>query len=238
MSTAFPRNRRTVERVWVTIILLLLTVSACGGTNSAHPEGTSADSAQWAVVQEYLDLQAAWEEQAGGMHDIFMAGDGTVEENLQRAEEEHGQLPDATAASAAARQLVAAGGPYTIEATEFLIERSSGPIAMIDPLRRERLAELAAEVGGAEAFARLQSAEDATWGGADRQDRSRLVGGSGLPRRAGCLVRAHARSGRRGRWAAEHAKATERGSSRRYGAGDPQRRRRAREDGRGGGVPR
>ena len=163
MSTAFPRNRRTVERVWVTIILLLLTVSACGGTNSAHPEGTSADSAQWAVVQEYLDLQAAWEEQAGGMHDIFMAGDGTVEENLQRAEEEHGQLPDATAASAAARQLVAAGGPYTIEATEFLIERSSGPIAMIDPLRRERLAELAAEVGGAEAFARLQSAEDATW---------------------------------------------------------------------------
>ena len=59
------------------------------------------------------------------MHGIFMAGDGTVEENLQRAEEEHGQLPDATAALAAARQLVAAGGPYTIEAAEFLIERSA-----------------------------------------------------------------------------------------------------------------
>ena len=55
-------------------------------------------------------MQAAWEERAGGMHGIFMAGDGTVEENLQRAEEEHGQLPDATAALAAARQLVAAGG--------------------------------------------------------------------------------------------------------------------------------
>ena len=163
MRAAVPRNRRNVEGVWVTIILLLLTVSACGGTNSPHPEGTSAGNAQWAIVQEYLDLQAAWEEQAGAMHDIFMTGDGTVEEDLQRAEEEHGQLPDATAASDAARQLIAAGGPYTIEAAEFLIERSSGPIAMIDPLRRERLEELVAEVGGAEAFVRLQSAEDATW---------------------------------------------------------------------------
>ena len=133
MNDAVPRNRRAVEGVWVTIILLLLTVSACGGTNSPHPERTGADNAQWAIVQEYLDLQAACEEQAGGMHDLFMAGDGTVEENLQRAEEEHGQLPDATAALAAARQLVAAGGRYTIEAAEFLIERSAGPFAMIDP---------------------------------------------------------------------------------------------------------
>ena len=163
MSTAVPRNRRNVESVWATIILLLLTVSACGRTNSPHPEATSADNAQWAVVQEYLDLQAAWEEQAGGMPDIFMAGDGTVEENLQRAEEEHGQWPDATAAHAAARQLVAAGGPYTIEAAEFLIERSAGPIAMMDPLRHERLEELVAEVGPAEAFAALRAAEDVTW---------------------------------------------------------------------------
>ncbi len=146
MNDAVPRNRRTVEGVWVTIILLLLTVSACGRTNSPHPERTSADNAQWAIVQEYLDLQAAWEEQAGGMHDLFMAGDGTVEENLQRAQEEHGQLPDATAALAAARQLVAGGGPYTIEAAEFLIERSAGPIAMIDPLRHERPGILLVEV--------------------------------------------------------------------------------------------
>ena len=163
MSTAVPRNRRTVEGVWVTIIPLLLTVSACGRINSPHPEGTNADNAQWAVVQEYLDLQAAWEERAGGMHDIFMAGDGTVEENLQRAEEEHGQLPDATAALAAARQLVAAAGPYTIEAAEFLIERSAGPIAMMDPVRHERLEELVAEVGPAEAFAALHAADDVTW---------------------------------------------------------------------------
>ncbi len=163
MSTAVPRNRRTVEGVWVTIILPLLTVSACGRTNSPHPKGTNADNAQWAVVQEYLDLQAAWEEQAGGMQDIFMAGDGTVEGNLQRAEEEHGQLPDATAALAAARQLVAGDGPYTIEAAEFLIERSAGPIAMMDPLRHERLEELVAEVGPAEAFAALRAAEDVMW---------------------------------------------------------------------------
>ncbi len=163
MSAAVPRNRRTVEGVWVTIILLLLTVSACGRTHSPHPERTSAGNAQWAVVQEYLDLQTAWEEQAGGMHDLFMAGDGTVEENLQRAEEEHGQLPDATAALAAARQLVAAGGPYMMEAAEFLIERSAGPMSMIDPLRHERLEELVAEVGPAEAFAALHAAEDVMW---------------------------------------------------------------------------
>ena len=60
MSAAVPRNRRTVEGVRVTIILVLLTVSACGRTDSPHPEGTSADKAQWAVVQEYFDLQAAW----------------------------------------------------------------------------------------------------------------------------------------------------------------------------------
>lgn len=163
MSTAVPRNRRTVEGVWVTIILVLLAISACGRTNSPRSRGTSADDARWAAVQEYLDLQAAWEEQAGGMHDVFMAGDGTVEENLQRAEEERGQLPDATAALAAARQLVAAGGPYTTEAAEFLIERSDGPTAMLDPLRHERLEELAAEVGPAEAFAALHAAEEVTW---------------------------------------------------------------------------
>ncbi|MCY4122473.1 MAG: TlpA disulfide reductase family protein [Acidobacteria bacterium] len=157
MSAAVPRDRRTVEGVWVTMILLL-TVSACGGTDSPHPERTSADNAQWAVVQEYLDLQAAWEEQAG-----VMTGDGTVEEHLQRAEEEHGQLPDATAALAAARQLVVAGGPYTIEAAEFLIARSARPIAKIDPLRHERLEELIAEVGPAEAFAALHAAEEVMW---------------------------------------------------------------------------
>ena len=53
MSAAVPRNRRAVEGVRVTVILLLLSVSACGRTNSPLPEGTSADNAQWAVVQEY-----------------------------------------------------------------------------------------------------------------------------------------------------------------------------------------
>ena len=62
MSAAVPRNRRSVEGVRVAVILPLLTVSACGRTDSPHPEETSADKAQWAVVQEYLYLQAAWEE--------------------------------------------------------------------------------------------------------------------------------------------------------------------------------
>ena len=47
MSAAVPRNRRTVEGVRVTIILVLLTVSACGRTDAPHPEGASADKAQW-----------------------------------------------------------------------------------------------------------------------------------------------------------------------------------------------
>ena len=238
MSAAVPRNRRTVAGVWVTSILLLLTVSACGRTNSPHPERTSADNVQWAIVQEYLELQAAWEEQAGGMHDLFMASGGTVEENLQRAQEEHGQLPDATAALAAARQLVAGGGPYTIEAAEFLIERSAGPIAMIDPLRHERLEELVAEVGPAEAFAALHAAEDVMWEALiarigpdwsvvqdylDEQDawfermRATAVEGGGRPsmHERPSVVRAVAAA-----------------------RGIPQRGGRARQDGRGGGVPR
>ena len=44
MSTGVPRNRRTVEGVRVTVILLLLTISACGRTDSPHPEGTGADN--------------------------------------------------------------------------------------------------------------------------------------------------------------------------------------------------
>ncbi len=87
-------------------------------------------------------------------------------------------MPDATAALAAARQLVAAGGPYTIEAAEFLIERSDGPAAMIDPLRDERLAELVAEVGPAETFAALHAAEDVTL--ADENGRVLSNGGNSL----------------------------------------------------------
>ena len=122
MSTATSPCRLSVE---VVAVLLLLTISACGRTDSPHPEATGVDDVQWAVVREYIDLQAAWEERAGDLPDILFSGDGTVDEIVQRAEQEHGQLPDVTAAVAAAQESVAGGGPHTIEAAEFLIERTS-----------------------------------------------------------------------------------------------------------------
>ena len=157
MSTAIPRRRCVVEGVWA-IFLLLLATAACGPTGSS-----SSGDARWAVVQEYLALQTAWEEQAGDLRDIVFSGEGTVDEIVQRAEEEHGQLPDVTAAIAAAQEIVAAGGPHTIEAAEFLIERTTSPLARLGWQRDEKQDDLAADVGPAEAFARLWATEDATW---------------------------------------------------------------------------
>ena len=157
MSTAIPRPRCLVEGVW-TVVLLLLAASACGPTGSS-----STADARWAVVQEYLVLQAAWEEQAGALRDIVFSGEGTVVEMMQRAEEEHGQLPDVTAAIAAAQESVAAGGPHTIEAAEFLIERSRSPLAVLGWQRDGKQDALDADDGPAEAFARLRATEDATW---------------------------------------------------------------------------
>jgi len=51
MSTAVPRDRRTVEGVWVTMILLL-TAPACGGPDSRQPDRTSAANAQLAFVKD------------------------------------------------------------------------------------------------------------------------------------------------------------------------------------------
>ena len=157
MSTAIPQRRRVVEGAWA-VILLLLATSACGPTASS-----STADARWAVVQEYLALQAAWEEQAGDLRDIVFSGEGALDETVQRAEEEHGQLPDVTAAMAAAQEIVAAGGPHTIEAAEFLIERTRSPLAMLGWQRDGKQDDPAAHVGPAEAFARLRTTEDATW---------------------------------------------------------------------------
>lgn len=116
---------------------------------------------RWAVVQEYREQQAAWEERAGGVRDLLMGGGpGTFEERMQRAEEAHGEFPDATAAIAAARELVAAGGPRTGEAAEFLIERTEGPFAMLG--FETGLKDLNGD-GPGEALARLRVAEEATW---------------------------------------------------------------------------
>ena len=139
--------------------VLVLTVAACAPTGLPH--GDPADDARWAVVEEYREQQAAWEERAGGVRGLLLGGGpGTFEETMQRAEEAHGELPDATAAIAAARELVAAGGPRTVEAAEFLIERSEGAFAMLG--FETRLKDLDADDPG-EAFARLRAAEEATW---------------------------------------------------------------------------
>ena len=142
------------------IASLLLAISACG-PSSQSDEATADDDRRWAVVGDYLDRQAAWEQQAGDMQEILMTGDGTIEDKIRRAEEEHGQLPDASAAVAAARELVAAGGPHTVEAAEFLLERSGSLVAMME--RVQAIEELAADVGPDEAVAGLGSVDDATW---------------------------------------------------------------------------
>ena len=153
MSSATPWCRHAIESVWLAT-LLLLAVTACG------PAG--GDGARWPVVLEYLDQQAAWEAQAGDIGHILRAGSGPLDEKMRRAEETHGQLPDATAAIAAAREIVATGGPHTVEAALFLIERSESPLGTMDTGRKLR--QMVEDgIDGAEAIARLRGTEDPTW---------------------------------------------------------------------------
>ena len=53
------------------VIVGLMFAVACGS-------GGGPDDERWAVVQDYLDRQAAWEEQAGDIRSILMAS-GSVE---------------------------------------------------------------------------------------------------------------------------------------------------------------
>ena len=119
MRTTNPGQRRVIH--WVAVIVGVLFAAACESDNGGLGEE------RWAVVQDYLDRQAAWEEQAGDVRSILMTGSGSFEALIRSAEEAHGALPDATAAVEAARAIVAAGGPRTVEAAEFLIERRGLP---------------------------------------------------------------------------------------------------------------
>ena len=137
--------------MWLATFLLIAT-AACG----------PGDTARWTIVQEYLDRQAAWEARAGGIRDILVAGSGPVDEKIRRAEEAHGEMPDAAPAIAAAREVIAAGGPRTAEAAVFLIDRSESPLGSLDTQRR--LAKLVADgMDPAEAIAQLRGGEDPTW---------------------------------------------------------------------------
>lgn len=156
MSSAILRRRRAVDGVRVVASLLLVAAAACG-----RDSPPSVADAKWAVVQEYLDQQEAWEAEAGDVREIlFGGGAGSLDEKVRRMEEAHGELPDAIPAIAAAREIVASGGRYTVEAAEFLIERDRGPLGMLDGERR--LEEAAAEVGTAESAETL-GADDRTW---------------------------------------------------------------------------
>ena len=153
MSTTTLWRRHVITCVWLATLPLLAT-AACG------PAGD--DGVQWPVVLEYLDQQAAWEAQAGNIGDILRAGGGPLDEKLQRAEEAHGRLPVAAPAIAAAREMVATGGPHTAEAAMFLIERSESPLGMMET--QPKLANLVAGgIDPSEAVARLRATEDPTW---------------------------------------------------------------------------
>ena len=147
-----PGHRRGIHGVMV--IVGLVFAAACESV------GGGPNEERWAVVQDYLDQQAAWEERAGDIQSILMTGTGSFEERMRGAEEAHGAMPDATAAVEAAQAIVAASGPRTVEAAAFLIERWRNP--RVVSLEMENAT---AEAGpdAAAVGARLRTSEDQTW---------------------------------------------------------------------------
>ena len=147
MRRTTPAHRRAIHGGGA--IVGLVFAAACGSGGGPNEE-------RWGVVQEYLDRQSAWEERAGDLQSFLMAG-GSLEEGLRSAEEQHGALPDATAAVDAAQAILAAGGSRTIEAAEFLLERSRSPLAL------ESEPEGAAVESPAVRAERRRAASDAIW---------------------------------------------------------------------------
>ena len=151
MRTTYPGHRRAIHGV--VVIVGLVFAAAC------ESDGGGPNEERWTVVQAYLDRQAAWEEDAGDIRSILMTGTGSFEDQLRGAEEAHGPMPDATAAVEAARAIIAEGGPSTVEAAEFLIERWRNPRVIASEMQ-----SAAAEAGlDAAVGARLRASEDQTW---------------------------------------------------------------------------
>ena len=150
------RPGQAARRLARVAALAALAAAACGGP-------TGGDD-RWAVVQEYVEQRAAWDEQSGDMRDMadIWAGGGTPEELLRRTEEAYGPLPDAAAADAAAREMVAEGGPRTADAAAFLIGRWDGVVGLLQ--RAQKASELVREgVDPTEARARHEAEEERTW---------------------------------------------------------------------------
>ena len=78
----------------------------------------------WAVVQEYLDVDAVWHE----IDDAIRDSDASLEEKDRRREEERGPHPAIEAAMAAATAIVKLDGEHekTIDAAQFLIDETRG----------------------------------------------------------------------------------------------------------------
>ena len=82
----------------------------------SQPAGVGPD---WAVVQDYFDLQSAWRERTSG---IAMAG-LSAEERNRRLQDAFAERPDIRPAIAAATAIVDVGATHdrTTEAAEFLV---------------------------------------------------------------------------------------------------------------------
>ena len=162
-------RQSTLARMWLATFLLIAS-AACG----------SGDNAQWAIVQEYLDRQAAWEARAGAIRDILVAGSGPIDGKIRRAEEAYGEMPDAAPAIAAAREVVTAGGPQTAEAAVFLIDRSESLLGSLDTQRK--LAKLVADgMAPPRGYRPTQGSGRPDLGGAHCTCRPRLGGRAELP---------------------------------------------------------
>ena len=150
------RRRALKDGCPAVAVLAVLAVAACG-------RPTGGDD-RWAVVQEYIEQRAAWDEQSGDARDMadIWAGGGTPEELLRRTQEAYGALPDAAVADAAAREIVAEGGLRTADAAAFLIGRWGGVVGLLE--RAQRASELVREgVDPVEARARHEAEEERTW---------------------------------------------------------------------------
>ena len=99
-----------------------LARSGMGGPPESAREATSPPAdldSDWAVVEEYLDLQNAWMERGRGL-DLAGLSD---EERARRVQDALAERPDIRPAIAAATAIIDAGGAHdkTTEAAEFLV---------------------------------------------------------------------------------------------------------------------
>lgn len=180
-------------------LVLLGPLAACGPAPGPGAADSAGEEARWAVVQDYLDRLVEWQEQAIASARSSSTGEGTAEDGVRRAEAmqdeaaalvrqllaaEEGErraeaapaaAPDDSDALAAARAIVDGRGPRTVDAAEFLLERSRTRVWQAG--REEELWEtLVAHVGPDWAVVQGRIDQQAAWGdgGVSLAERPRL----------------------------------------------------------------